>query len=231
MLRAFDEFELEVIVDKLTSWQFPKNAQHADESVILFTICHSYMIFFLFIITVTCFKLNFSNNFKAGMVCFTAFTWWHAIGHITELWWTYLPVHYTFVAGGLFMGMNFGGIKPNNIPMILMLDYMMINNVGQIFGVLSAFTIMCFGLRNSLQLSFILFLGCGLIFCGIVYNDVFHYEMHHWTEVCACTGLSFGGAALFLAEYQKTRENNKSLENEALQRHMLTMDVVSSLFM
>ena len=80
----------------------------------------------------------------------------------------------------------------------LVVDFLLIQGIGQFFGVLSAFGIMCFGLRHHSTLMLTMAMGCGMIWFGLLFNDVLFHGAHALTEICACIGLTFGGTALIL---------------------------------
>jgi len=194
-------------VAKILAWKFPQNAQHDHEEEGLMYACHILQILFAIVALYTSIKMKAPRKFTWAMGSFVLFTWSHAFGHITELWWTYLPVHYFFIISAVLIGFVFDGMTMEFLLPYLVFDYLLIHEVGHVFGVFSAFFIMCYGLRKYQLLSIIMFFGCGLIFSGIVYNDVFNDHMHQYTEMCATVGLGAGGSALLFAVNLLGEEN------------------------
>ena len=189
----------------LTSWKFPQDAFDVrGEGEILWANVYqlALAIFAIFLAL----WIHAKTTFVAAMFCFAIFGISHITAHATMHPWTYLPLHYSFVATGIFIGMTFGGIKSYaTVVRCLLLDFFLIQGIGQFFGVLSAFGILCFGLRHHLRLMFTLAIGCGLIWFGLLFNDVLIHGSHGLTEVLACIGLSMGGIALIV--HPEARQN------------------------
>jgi hypothetical protein len=182
----------------LADWQFPKDAfnEGGEEEILWANI---YQIGLSVVALCLAVYIDAKPTFIAAMCFFVIFGICHIIAHATSHPWTYLPLHYSFVATGLFIGMAFGGIKSyKTILCCLAVDFFLIQGLGQFFGVLSAFSIMCFGLRHHLALMFTVAIGCGMIWFGLLFNDVLFHGAHGLTEICACIGLTFSGIALVL---------------------------------
>lgn len=182
----------------LTAWKFPQDAfdERGEEGILWANI---YQIALAVVALLVAVYIDAKPTFIAAMFAFTIFGVSHITAHATVHPWTYLPLHYSFVTTGIFVGMTFGGITSyKTILCCLFMDFILIQGIGQFFGVLSAFAIMVFGLRRHLHLMCILAVGCGLIWFGLLFNDVLYHGAHGLTEVCACIGLTFGGTALIL---------------------------------
>jgi len=181
-----------------TNWQFPKDAFHegGDEEILWANL---YQIALSVVALCLAVYIDAKPTFIAAMFFFVIFGICHITAHATLHPWTYLPLHYSFVTTGLFIGMAFGGIKSyKDILCCLAIDFFLIQGLGQFFGVLSAFGIMCFGLRHHLALMFTMAIGCGMIWIGLLFNDVLFHGAHDQTEICACIGLTFSGLAIIL---------------------------------
>jgi len=182
----------------LANWEFPKDAfNEAGEEEILWA--NVYQIAIAVVALFFAVYIDAKPTFVAAMFTFVIFGVCHITAHATVHPWTYLPLHYSFVATGLLIGMTFGGITNYKTMLFcLLVDFFLIQGIGQFFGVLSAFGIMCFGLRHHSALMLTMAMGCGMIWFGLLFNDVLFHGAHALTEICACIGLTFGGTALIL---------------------------------
>ena len=104
--------------------------------------------------------------------------------------------------------MTFGGIKSyKNALCCLAMDFILIQGLGQFFGIFSAFGIMCFGLRHHFALMVTMATSCAMIWFGLLFNDVLFPGSHDRTEICACIGLTISGLALiFHPDARKCKE-------------------------
>merc|ERR1719471_1104068 len=144
-----------------TNWQFPKDAFHegGNEEILWANL---YQIALSVVALCLAVYIDAKPTFIAAMFFFVIFGICHITAHATLHPWTYLPLHYSFVITGLLIGMTFGGIKSyKDVLCCLAVDFFLIQGLGQFFGVLSAFGIMCYGLRHHLALMFTMaILGC-----------------------------------------------------------------------
>ena len=193
----------------LTSWKFPQDAfNESGEDEILWA--NVYQIVLGFVAIVISLYLDCKPTFVLAMISFTIFGFCHITAHITLHVWTYLPLHYSFVGTGIFIGLTFHGIKSfKTILCFILVDFVLIQGIGQFFGVLSAFSIMVVSLRHHVRIMLILSFGQGLIWFGLLFNDVITHGAHGTTEVLACIGLTLGGIALVL--HPDARKSEKSV--------------------
>jgi hypothetical protein len=193
----------------ISTWKFPQDAfeENGEEEILWPNI---YQIALAILALGLAIYIDAKPTFIAAMFAFTIFGVCHITAHATLHPWTYLPLHYSFVATGLLTGMTFGGITSyKTILYCLFVDFILIQGIGQFFGVLSAFGIMVFGLRHHLRLMCTLAIGCGLIWFGLLFNDVLYHGAHGTTEICACIGLTFGGLGLIV--HPHARKSEKSI--------------------
>lgn len=193
----------------LTSWKFPQDAfDESGEDEILWA--NVYQIVLGFVAIVISLYLDCKPTFVLAMITFTMFGFCHITAHITLHVWTYLPLHYSFVGTGICIGWTFHGINSfNTILCLIIVDFLLIQGIGQFFGVLSAFSIMIVGLRRNVRLMMILTFCQGLIWFGLLFNDVLTHGNHGMTETLACIGLTLGGTALVL--HPDARKTEKSV--------------------